>query len=492
MNLRLSQPRLLNKGFTLIELLVSIAIFSVLMLGVVSLFSNVFTVNRQQGGLLADQDQARKVSFQIMAELRNAITSNVGAYPIDAAGDQQLIFYTNVNGGTQIERIRYYIQNNTLYRGVVTPTGNPLSYNVASEVSTIVQKNVSAGATPIFYYYDDTYNGITGSPLTQPVNITAVRFVKLVLPIANKAGVKNTNSYSVTAMATIRSLKTNLASGAPPAAQPPTVTLQANNTSNAITIAYNASATLSWTSTNTNNNSTACSQSGAWTGTTAGNGTQSTGALTATQTYTLLCTGPGGTASSSVTVNVSPAPAPTVSLLANGSAGSITIAYNSAATLSWTTTTVDTNGCVASGGWSGAKATSGSATTGALTSTQTYSLQCTGPGGTVNGSVTVNVTAPPPPQPTCVSAAPQSNNASGNGAFTVYAYGVTDTTSLNFDIYKNLTHITVAGSNQGGGTWSGTFNLSAIPSKGFYTIDVYVSNAGYTDVWCASAQFRRK
>ena len=145
------QNKQFQAGFTLIELLVSIAIFSVLMLGVVSLFSNVFTVNRQQGGLLADQDQARKVSFQIMAELRNAITSNVGAYPIDTAGDQQLIFYTNVNGGTQIERIRYYIQNNTLYRGTVTPTGSPLSYNVASEVVTTVQKNVAAGATPIFY-----------------------------------------------------------------------------------------------------------------------------------------------------------------------------------------------------------------------------------------------------------------------------------------------------------------------------------------------------
>lgn len=479
-------------GFTLIELLVAISIFSVLMLGVVSLFSNVFTVNRQQGGLLADQDQVRKVSFQVMAELRNAITSNVGAYPIDTAGDQQLIFYTNQNGGTQIERIRYYIQNNTLYRGVVTPTGNPLSYNIASEVVTAVQRNVSAGAVPIFYYYDDTYNGIIGSPLTQPVNITAVRFVKLVLPIANKAGVKNTNSYSVTAMATIRSLKTNLATGSSSTTQLPTVALQANNTSNAITIAYNGSATLSWTSTNTNNNSSTCVQSGGWVGSTGGSGTQSTGALTSTQTYTLQCTGPGGSASSSVTVNVTPAPAPTVSLLANGSSGSITIAYNAAATLSWTTTTVDTSGCTASGGWSGTRATSGSATTGALTSTQTYTLQCTGPGGTASSSVTVNVSAPPPPQPTCVSAAPESNNANGNGAFTVYAYGVSNATSLNFDIYKNVTHINVVGSDQGGGTWSGTFNLSTIPSKGFYTIDVYVSNAGYTNVWCASAQFRRK
>ncbi|MBL8031269.1 MAG: prepilin-type N-terminal cleavage/methylation domain-containing protein [Candidatus Doudnabacteria bacterium] len=481
-----------SRGFTLIELLVSIAVFSVIMVGIVSLFSNVFTVNRQQGSLLSDQDQVRKVSFQIMTELRNAITSNLGAYPIDTADNQQLIFYTNSDGGTQVERVRYYIQNGNLYRGVVVPAGSPLSYNLASETVRVVQNNLSAGSTPIFYYYDDTYDGITGAPLVQPVNKTAIRFVKVVLPIANKAGVQNTNSYSVTAMATIRSLKTNLAAAAPPPVQPPTVTLQANNTSNAITIAYNSAATLSWTSTNTNNNNTTCTASGGWSGSTAGSGTQSTGALATTQTYTLQCTGPGGTASSSVTVNVSPAPAPTVSLLANGSSSAITIAYNASATLSWSTTTVDTNGCIASGSWSGTKATSGTATTGALTTTQTYTLQCTGPGGTASGSVTVNVTAPPPPQPSCVSAAPGSNNAFGNGAFNVYAYGVANTTSMDFDIYKNTTHIHVAGTDQGGGTWIGTFNLSAIPSKGFYTVNVYVSNANYTDVLCASTQFRRR
>lgn len=474
------------------ELLVAIAIFAVLIIGVVSLLSNVFTVNRQQGSLLSDQDQVRKLSFQVMAELRNAITSNVGAYPIEVAGDQQIVFYTNVDGGTQIERVRYYVQNGKLYRGVVKPTGNPLIYNIASETVTMVQNNLSAGTVPLFYYYDDTYNGITGSPLVQPVNVTAVRFVKMVVPIGNGAGVSNTNSYSVTAMATIRSLKTNLAAGVGASVQPPTVTLQANNTSNAITIAYNASATLSWTSTNTNNNSSTCVESGSWSGSTGGSGSQSTGALTATQTYTLQCTGPGGTATSSVTVNVNPPPAPTVSLLANGTAGSVTISYNSAATLSWTTTTVDTNGCIASGGWSGTQASSGNATTGALTSTQVYSLQCTGPGGSANSSVTVNVTAPPPPQPSCVSAAPESNNASGNGNFSVFAYGVQDATSLYFNIFKGGTSINVTGSDQGGGTWQGTFSLGSIPSKGFYTVDVYVSNSGYSDVWCASAQFRRK
>ena len=42
-------------GFTLIELIVAVAIFSILILGVMALMSNAFTVNRQQGALLADE-----------------------------------------------------------------------------------------------------------------------------------------------------------------------------------------------------------------------------------------------------------------------------------------------------------------------------------------------------------------------------------------------------------------------------------------------------
>ena len=50
----------------------------------------------------------------------------------------------------------------------------------------------------------------TQSSLAQPVNVTQVKFVKINLQIYNKAGVKNTNTYTVTAGAAIRNLKTNL------------------------------------------------------------------------------------------------------------------------------------------------------------------------------------------------------------------------------------------------------------------------------------------
>ena len=78
-------------------------------------------------------------------------------------------------------------------------------------------------------------------------------------------------------------------------------------------------------------------------------------------------------------------PPPTVSF--SGSPASIITGQSS--TLTWYST--DASSCTASGGWSGTKPTSGSESTGALNTSTTYNLSCTGGGGTISVSATVNV-----------------------------------------------------------------------------------------------------
>lgn len=94
-----------------------------------------------------------------------------------------------------------------------------------------------------------------------------------------------------------------------------------------------------------------------------------------------------------------PVPEPTVDIKANGSNGPITISYNSAANLTWSTTNSPTS-CSASNGWSGSKSVSGgSQSTGNLTSSRTYTINCSNSGGSDSDSVTVNVGPAPPPPP---------------------------------------------------------------------------------------------
>jgi len=79
-------------------------------------------------------------------------------------------------------------------------------------------------------------------------------------------------------------------------------------------------------------------------------------------------------------------PAPTVLLAASPT----TVAPGGGVTLTWSST--DTTGCTASGGWTGTRATSGSASVGPLNADTTFALSCTGGGGSKDASVSVTIT----------------------------------------------------------------------------------------------------
>ena len=98
---------------------------------------------------------------------------------------------------------------------------------------------------------------------------------------------------------------------------------------------------------------------------------------------TLISCGGGGGASS-----LTQAPMPMVSLTANPT--SVTSGQSS--TLTWSST--NATSCTASGAWSGSQTTSGTASTGALTAAATYTLSCTGSGGTSQASASVALTTP--------------------------------------------------------------------------------------------------
>lgn len=77
---------------------------------------------------------------------------------------------------------------------------------------------------------------------------------------------------------------------------------------------------------------------------------------------------------------------PTVSISANPP----TVALNGASTITWSST--NATYCVASGGWSGQRAFSGTESTGSLTASQAYTLTCTNSYGT--NSMSANVAVP--------------------------------------------------------------------------------------------------
>ena len=247
------------------------------------------------------------------------------------------------------------------------------------------------------------------------------------------------------------------------AASPPTVDLKANNSNGPITIPYNTVATLSWTSTN----ATSCYATADWSGSKALSGSQSTGNLTSNKTYTITCTGSGGSATDSVSVNVQAASPPTVDLKINGFDGTITVPYNTSATLSWTST--NATSCYATADWSGSKALSGSEINGVLTSNKTYTITCTGSGGTATDSVGANVQAN---QPTV------DLKANGSDGQITINYNTAATLSWTS---TNATSCSASGNWSGAKALSGSQSTGNLTSNKTYTITCTGSGGTATD-----------
>jgi len=196
---------------------------------------------------------------------------------------------------------------------------------------------------------------------------------------------------------------------------PPPVPTASISASPAI-IDQGQSATISWSSTD----ATSCTASGGWSGARGTSGSESV-SPSATTSYTLTCSGDGGSANDNITVTVNepPAPVPTVNVTVSPS----TIDQGQSATISWSST--DANSCTASGGWSGARGTSGSESVSPSVTTS-YTLNCSGDGGNASDSVAVTVNAPFPAPAVSVTASPSTID---QGQSATISWNSTDATS---------------------------------------------------------------
>lgn len=155
----------------------------------------------------------------------------------------------------------------------------------------------------------------------------------------------------------------------------------------------------------------------------------------------LLASCGGGGASNS------PPPAPTATL----SASPATVNAGASSELTWAST--NATACVASGAWSGALAANGSQSTGALSGDASYTVTCSGAGGTgPPASVTITVNPLPSVQ---LAASPGAVPAGGSSTLSWSS--------------ANATGCTAAGD------WSGTLAASGSQSTGSLTTDANYS-----------------
>ena len=199
----------MQKGFTLVETLVAMSISIIVMIAIGTFARDIFYTNSVQSGLFSTAQDSRAIIRTMTNELRSTSPGSDGSYPIVTAGTTTLTFFSDIYGNGIKERVRYFLATTTLEKGVVVPTGSPLSYTLSNESITALAYNVRNGSsTPIFNYYDGTFTG-TSSPLTQPVSVNAIRLVQVSLTLdsdPNRSPLPRTYTTDVT----LRNLKDNL------------------------------------------------------------------------------------------------------------------------------------------------------------------------------------------------------------------------------------------------------------------------------------------
>lgn len=192
-------------GFSTIELLVTLGIFVLIIWSVINFQTGVFSQNTLINNSLNADSEMRAALKQLVAELRGAAQSDTGAYQIAAAAKNSLTFFSDIDADGSREQLRYFLNGTTLMRGLIKPSGNPLTYNPAAENLKTMVYSIANLNQEIFAYYDENYTG-TEAALAEPVSIPLIRLIKITLTV-DKDPLKPPAPLTLGSQVSVRSLK---------------------------------------------------------------------------------------------------------------------------------------------------------------------------------------------------------------------------------------------------------------------------------------------
>ncbi|MFA5871826.1 MAG: prepilin-type N-terminal cleavage/methylation domain-containing protein [Parcubacteria group bacterium] len=177
----LKQGEYSQKGLTLVEMLIAVFIFLLMMNGVVMLIKYIYRnygFSMEQGISVNNVQKSLKT---MIGDIRGLRRADSGAYAIKSADDFDFVFYSDVDGDGVTEQVHYFLENDSIKKGVSEPSGTPPVYPSSDQVESVLAEHVvNTTSQPLFSYYNEDYPAdLVNNPLAVPVSqISQIRMVK--------------------------------------------------------------------------------------------------------------------------------------------------------------------------------------------------------------------------------------------------------------------------------------------------------------------------
>ncbi len=191
-----------TNGYTLIEMIVVIAIILIV---TPVLFSSILSLYKTHAKTLSRAfalSQTTSGVKEIVRDVRSAVYAENGALPIVEIATSSLTLYTDTDMDSTVERVRYFLDDTTIKKGIIEPTATssyPESNETIEDLSTSIVNNETN--TPVFRYFDATSTEITSSSDILDVKRIEVNF------IGSNRFSGETTEVQIKSSASIRNLK---------------------------------------------------------------------------------------------------------------------------------------------------------------------------------------------------------------------------------------------------------------------------------------------
>ena len=191
-------------GFTIIEALVALGVFVIAILIITAFIINSYKLQNFTYEQSTAISEARRGIETMVKELRETLPGDTGAYPIELAETQEIIFYADFDRDDAIEKVHYWLDGSDFKKGVIEASGNPLTYNPTNEQVETISRYVRNYEDAIFIYRDSDYIA-----LNTPADPNEVKLINVYLKInmfENRAPI----DYELESDVALRNLKENL------------------------------------------------------------------------------------------------------------------------------------------------------------------------------------------------------------------------------------------------------------------------------------------